>query len=254
MHEDVPTGCGDPHCEEIAALTGAAALGSELEPNECARLVAYLAGCERCRYRLKEYAAIAQLLPLCVPEIEPPASLRERIVAAAQGGQQSRPRRRRTFAWRRLLVPALGLLAALMLVWNLMLQWEIRQQQVRAAHNRALLLSLFGDTDARERRLEATDVAPEATGRLWLAPDAGALGLYVDKLPPLPPDQVYQIWLIRDGKRVSGGTFSVDQRGRAWLIVQPEEPLDSFDAVGITAEPEPGSPGPTGPKYLGNTL
>jgi len=38
-------------------------------------------------------------------------------------------------------------------------------------------------------------------------------------LPPLPGDRVYQLWLIQDGRRTSGGLFIVDANGRSRLEI-----------------------------------
>ncbi len=51
----------------------------------------------------------------------------------------------------------------------------------------------------------------------WLdQPGVGVLR--ADNFPPLPPDMVYQFWLIKDGARTSGGLFTVDDAGRGSLI------------------------------------
>ena len=70
-------------------------------------------------------------------------------------------------------------------------------------------------------------------------------------MEPLDDAQQYQLWLIRDGERTSGGVFSVSQSGYTAMQVYSREPLASFDAFGITIEPYGGSPGPTGDKVLG---
>ncbi len=78
--------------------------------------------------------------------------------------------------------------------------------------------------------------------------------LVVDGLSALDPAQQYQLWLIRNGKRTSGGVFSVDQQGYGSLWVKSQAPLISYTSFGITIEPAGGSPGPTGKKVLGGDL
>jgi hypothetical protein len=41
----------------------------------------------------------------------------------------------------------------------------------------------------------------------------------VDHLGALSPEQQYQLWLIQDGKRTSGGVFSVSSEGYASLVI-----------------------------------
>ena len=78
--------------------------------------------------------------------------------------------------------------------------------------------------------------------------------LVVDHLPNLEAERQYQLWLVRDGIRTSGGIFSVSEEGYASLIVSSPDPLDSYQAFGITIEPSGGSPGPTGERVLAGQL
>ena len=78
--------------------------------------------------------------------------------------------------------------------------------------------------------------------------------LVVDGLPPLDASQQYQLWLIQDGQRTSGGIFSVDGEGYGSLWITSPKPLISYQAVGITVEPAGGSPAPTGERVLGGEL
>lgn len=68
--------------------------------------------------------------------------------------------------------------------------------------------------------------------------------------PLLSPDMTYQLWLIRDGQRTSGGLFTVNPWGNGTLVMQLDEPLDNYDAIGITPEPAGGSSGPTAPPVV----
>ena len=43
--------------------------------------------------------------------------------------------------------------------------------------------------------------------------------LVVDKLAVLDSNQQYQVWLIKDGQRISGGVFSVNHDGYASLEI-----------------------------------
>ena len=87
----------------------------------------------------------------------------------------------------------------------------------------------------------------------WLdQPGVGVLR--ADSFPPLPPDMVYQFWLIKDGARTSGGIFTVDDAGRGSLIFTPGGSLDDFDGMGVTPEPAGGSDGPTSPPVVIATL
>mgnify|MGYP002390296441 FL=1 len=103
-------------------------------------------------------------------------------------------------------------------------------------------------------RLTGSDYAPDASGVMVVSRDGMEGTLVVDHMPELNPAYQYQLWLIRDGVRTSGGVFSVNDDGYASLVVKSEAPLLSYDTFGITIEPFGGSPGPTGDKVLGGNL
>ena len=73
--------------------------------------------------------------------------------------------------------------------------------------------------------------------------------LAVAHLPVLDPGYTYQVWLIQNGQRTSGGTFLVNQQGYGMLhVVSPQSLLDCH--VSITVEPVGGSIEPTGKTML----
>ncbi|MCW5843718.1 MAG: anti-sigma factor [Caldilinea sp.] len=85
--------------------------------------------------------------------------------------------------------------------------------------------------------------------------DAGGVGiLQASDFPPLAPDMTYQLWLIKDGQRTSGGLFTVSDTGNGTLIFSPPDTLDAFDGMGITPEPAGGSSGPTAPPVVTGSL
>lgn len=114
--------------------------------------------------------------------------------------------------------------------------------------------STGGSTALRVINLAGTDSAPGAVGMIVISKDGAQGTLVVDHLPALASDHQYQLWLNKDGKRVSGGVFSVDQAGYASLWVWSPSPLAGYTSFGITVEPAGGSPGPTGQKVLGGNL
>lgn len=103
-------------------------------------------------------------------------------------------------------------------------------------------------------RLEGSDIAPETSGYVMVFKNQNYGSLAVTHAPLLEADQQYQIWLIKDGIRTSGGVFSVNETGYGNLLVSADQPLDSFQSFGITIEPLGGSPQPTGDKVLGGEL
>ena len=154
------------------------------------------------------------------------------------------------FGWLRgLFTPRLGLalsgLALLLILFlaasTLMLWQRVNQLQTSLPANNVHLVALQG-----------TSNAPKAQGYL-LAFKGDIYGtLTVENAPVLDAGHQYQIWLLRDGQRTSGGVFSVNEDGYGTLMITADRPLDTFQSFGITIEPAGGSPGPTGKKVLGS--
>ena len=99
--------------------------------------------------------------------------------------------------------------------------------------------------------LAGTANAPTARGKIVVSTDGKYGTLVVENLEALDPSEQYQLWLIKDGKRTSGGVFSVDEKGYAAVVIDAPLPLVEYSSFGITIEPAGGSPGPTGPKVMG---
>ena len=99
--------------------------------------------------------------------------------------------------------------------------------------------------------MASTNEAPGASGTLVISPDGVHGTLVVNGLPALDAAHAYQLWLILDGKRTSGGIFTVSADGYNAMVVDSGSPLSMYNAFGVTIEPAGGSPGPTGAKVLG---
>lgn len=261
--------CPNPYCNELAASLATIALGGELTADEQRRLLATLVNCAGCRRRLEGYAAVAETLPISLPEADPPADLRERIVAAARRSvpaQQTAPAPRRWPGlppWAKSR-PLLAFVLALVLVLSagqqlqLMQQQEqiarqqaqLDQQQEQAARNATIVLAAFGNEDAQEGLLEPTGNAPAASGRFFISPGAPAIALYVKQLPLPPAGMEYQLWITSDDQTINGGAIKVNAEGRAWRLIQPLQPLNEIKRIFITLEPQGAGTRPTGPAYL----
>jgi anti-sigma-K factor RskA len=250
-------------CEGITELGGAYALGA-LEPEEVRELEQHLETCPSCRVQLEADMAVAAVLAFAPASVEPPGRLKAGLMAAVRGGEPAAPRP----PWWRRLFPsptavALGAasLASLAFVvalsWALTLQSQLARPPAPVPAASAPIHDLGDDgyvARADMKRLVGADTAPDARGWIYVDPAAESAILVAYRLPPLAPDRAYQLWLVKDGQRVSGGLFSVDAEGYGWLKVRAPQPLAAYNRAGITVEPRGGSPGPTGARVLGGDL
>ncbi len=225
-------------------LLPAYALGC-LDQDESLLVSEHLAECAACRAELRVYQTVAEQLALAAPDAAPPARLKRQLMARVQPSRpplDSAPRaswrQQLTRLWQR-AAPAWGVVSLLLI---LALAWQqVNEEKTEPAGLRVVALT-------------GTSMAPDASGTLVMSRDGEYGTLIVDGLPPLDEAHQYQLWLIQNGQRTSGGVFSVNPDGYGALRISSPAPLFSYPSFGITIEPAGGSPGPTGDKVLGGTL
>jgi hypothetical protein len=236
----------------------------------------HLPQCDVCTGVFVSYQPVADLLPYTAPLVEPPADLRSRVLAAAmpkvQPNSQPILQRGDTLIGsvlaglsNLLRSPVFGAITLLLIlalgVWNISLQNQITQQTAfnqqtlsEMTRERALV-STIAYSNSQPMRMQSTDAAPKAVGRLFAAPELNALALIVYDMPSPPQGMVYQFWLVDpNGDRTSVGTFNVDAQGRSWQLFRAPKALTNYQGVGITVEPDGGSAWPTGAKMMGTNL
>src|SRR5260370_15610203 len=131
-------------CDEFIDLAAAVALDA-LEPDEYGRVAEHAAACPDCARHLTDFREVAAALGSAVPQIDPTAALRGRVLEAVAHTRQERrgrgPRllRRARFspAW---LVAAASFLFSLgAIAWVALLQGQIvaLQNDAQAARERA---------------------------------------------------------------------------------------------------------------------
>lgn len=229
--------------ENLAAY----ALGA-LEGPEGLRVETHVATCPTCGSVLEQYRAVVGALPIGLDPVAPPPEAWAAIRAEAR--RQRRPGRSglwRRPSWRRVVWPVLTTLVASLLVWNVVLQRELSRRAPGPAPG--------PDVDALSRRpgrvvILAGTGKPGASARLFVAVDGGG-HLAISGLNALPRARTYQLWFLRsDAPPVTGGTFTVDARGLAWVKITVPPVLEGVRAITVTEEPAPGSVAPTGHHLL----
>jgi anti-sigma-K factor RskA len=233
--------------EHVLDSLPAYAVGS-LDADEMQRVEAHLSGCWVCRDESASLRTVANELAYSAPLSAPSPQLKERLM---QRVQTARPKQHILQApkrsWLERLLPAWGVASLFLLIVlagsNLLLWQRLDQMEV-------------GRTSEGMRAvpLTASVAGSTATGFVLISADGQDGALIVDGLPPLEEGQQYQLWLIRDGQRTSGAVFSTDENNYGGTRIRAPLSLLEYSAVGITIEPEGGSPQPTGTKVLGGAL
>lgn len=246
---------------DVYELIPVYALGA-LEEDEAQAVEAHLRECTACRAELAVYEDVADQLALAVPGAEPPPGLREELLARVERPFLGRtatadvpapalaPAETRPGLWQRLndffrkLAPVwvpVSLVLIMLLGGSNVLLW----QQVRES-------STMPSGEPVSIYLRGTDAAPEAVGYVIFDRGSDTALLVSYHLPELEAGRQYQLWLVRNGERDSGGVFSTGMYGNAVMHITAPRPLHDYNWFGVTVEPAGGSPNPTGERVLGS--
>ena len=250
-------------CEEFLDLAAAVSLDAG-DPEDVARVEAHSAACPDCAARFDEFRETSAAMSLLVPQIEPPAGLRKRLVAAVGREPRSRSPLR---LWRRLRVPtAWGVAVASLLVSVgalfrvTMMQAQINdlKQSAMMASERATrydhVVEVLRSESLAIRPLQAVVQSAGTSGMVYMDPSSGTGMVMCHKLPPIEQGHAYQVWFVRGQERVSAGLLWPDGHGNAYALIQVPQDLQSFDSIGLTVEPNTGSAWPTTPRVVGTRL
>jgi anti-sigma-K factor RskA len=229
-----------------------------LEPRRARMVSLHLDQCSNCQAILDSYKEVANGLLEAVPAVRPPIHLRTRVLRAAFGSSRVGGSLSLSRLQHVRLAPIALLISAVLLVVNVGLLMQVRQiRQVEQelstqfAEDR-IAQGLYAYPDVHRVLIQGEDVYGSAIYDDYLQ----VVVLYIWGLKPLADEQAYQAWLIdAEGRRSDGGLFTVGE-GEEFIqvIVRAPEMIKSFQALGVTIEPEGGSEGPTGQKVLGIDL
>ncbi len=259
-------------CETIADLLPAAALDA-VSADERLVVQGHVAGCRRCAAELAELEEAGALLAEAVPQFEPPADLKGRVLAAALAERPSdtAPRRGglRLLPTRLHVAPMWGAVAAAVIVsvgsltWaaslqsqiaTLSAQAQVAQDEREKAASYDAVVNVLASNQLAVRSLTPASASLQAKGTVWLDPSTGRGMIMMHGLPQLPPGRAWQLWFVRGDTRESGGLLWTDRGGSGYTLIKVPTNLQSYDSIGITEEPATGSPWPTTPRVVGTTL
>jgi anti-sigma-K factor RskA len=239
-------------CEEVADLAAAVALDAA-EPAEARKLERHLNACQACARSVDELRTTAAVLGSALPQVEPPAHLRERVLAAAV---PVRPEPGATTRWAWGAVAASIVISLSSLAWIATLQHQVAslESEIGVSSERAAryerVVQMLGSHQIAVRQLTPTVQTMRAGGMVYLDPVSGSGMVAIHDLPQPPAGRAWQLWFLRGNDRISGGMLWPDQRGNCYAMVAVPPDVDSFEAIGVTEEPNTGSAWPTSPRVI----
>ena len=269
--------------EDYKELLAAKVL-SALDAADARALNTHLEGCADCQSEMVELADTATLLAFQAEPLEPSTNVRARILASVRDEVRAefrsdrvspevsqrdgnllafeRPARNiwsslgsfgalaATFAF-------LALIIALAILWQknrttqselAQLKAEMKETQARLVYEHAMA-ELLTSPDGHMAKLTGTNVAPGAHAMLAYDKSGHAM-LMAKGLPSAPEGMAYQLWYIKDNKKMPGKVFTPDAAGMGTLEDQIPAVAREAAVFAITLEPKGGVQVPTGSIYL----
>jgi anti-sigma-K factor RskA len=228
---------------DIHALTGAYALdavsGAEREAFE-----RHLSECESCAQEVRELRETATRLALAAAE-DPPPELKARVLDEIKVVRQEPPQTIVTPLRRRdrgtLALRLTGMAAAVLLVAAVALGVLVVRQNDQLDQARTQAAEMSEILRAGDARLVTEDTGESGRMVIAMSRSQNRMLVLTDGLSNPPPGHDFQVWTGHGEEMISAG-FLNPENGEALLEISD---FGNADAVGVTVEPDGGSPAPT---------
>ncbi len=263
----------DPSPDQWEELLAGYVLG-DLSSEDAIRVHQYLEEHPEKMAEIQQLQAAIALTALALPEASPPDSLKTRLLQSAQNTPQTfvtpqtAPRSRR---WQRQWIVAGGIAASLIAALSIMnsslsRQLAIAQQEVRqlkaeqqriAAMEQDMkqyqeAIALLHQPNNRLMALNSMGKSVSTSGSLVIVPSRNTAVLTLQNLPTLPPIQRYQLWAVKDGKKMPCPQFMPNSQGEVFVKLPADVLIETSEVV-ITIEPAGEMQHPTGEMVLSGT-
>lgn len=219
----------------------------DLEPNEQQAFEQQLSQNPALVAEVESLRASLRLLPQGLPPLTPPPQLRDQVLAAfaleypesaAETVAPIQPRRGFSWSW------GAALLAGLAALWlgldNLRLRDNLRFAQQPSGETEAVATLLQRPNTKlvpiKSTGSGSTAAGNAAAGTLLFTPGKWQQVIVsLGNLPPLPPDQVYRMWLtLQNGQTLPCGEFNTNAAGSVFIKINPTQtPPKGVKATGV---------------------
>lgn len=239
-------------CEQlIPYITG------DCTKEEWASFEDHLQICPSCRQEVEELKVVMNALPWRMEQMEAPGDLKAEIMneifqsETMSGVEESANRlnhkkkriRSGGRGWTASLAAAVVLVVIIGTIWNYTL---FQKREMENVLDQPAQVEVVYTLTAASAQLQGSGKAC-----IVKQGDKKKLIVYLYDLSVTEGEEAYQVWLIREGKRKNAGTFHVNGSGFGVLTYELPETETTFDAIGITLEPDPRGSQPRGTKVLG---
>jgi len=234
----------------LHSLAGPYALDA-LGADERDRFERHLERCPGCQREVRGMSQVATALAMAAAA-EPPAGLKERVLAAVavtpqlppvtarehrEPGREAAPRSSRLYPRLVTAVAAVAVVVAAVLGGLLAAtQHQLDSVQARNQQIAAVLA-------APDARIVTSPVTGGGRATVVVSHTEDTIVFTSSGLPALPPAKVYELWLLGPGSARPAGLLPEPNAGRTAPVLASG--LEAGDKVGMTVEPSGGTSSPT---------
>jgi anti-sigma factor RsiW len=204
-------------------------------PAERASAVAlHIESCASCRAAAEDIAEVVALLADAVPPREPPADLRDRVLAAARADVDRAPRPS-ILGWLRPRIGTLAMAAVIALLVGVDASQTVQLKDTQDDYARYAADLRRASRADRSWYMAGVEQWAGMGGSLVVpSTDRRPFVLFHD-LRMLPADQLYAVWLIApDGRWVRGTSFRPD--GQEFQLIEVGMTLSGYEHCAVTVE------------------
>jgi anti-sigma-K factor RskA len=224
------------NCEAVREQLEAYALGA-LEDNEARFVEDHVATCLDCRDLLDAYQDAASRLVDALPDVPgaPATEVKQRLMAQVTqltlppaGRSPTRPaiapHRSRFFPLKAVAACLLLVIVGSSVAWGLQQRSALAKEKSLRTELEALVgqqeivLEVVDSSRTVKSQLRAVEPGSTAYGKLYTRPDMAWVVALVGRLPPKPEEEVYNLWLTRNGSEQLAGPLEINENGFALIL------------------------------------
>ncbi|MDG4848623.1 anti-sigma factor [Peribacillus frigoritolerans] len=229
-------------------------LSGELGEKEKKAFTEHLMHCSECTREYEQMTEAWNSLKWDFEEMEPSSSLKSEVMNFVFETDDEVPVRREknwsSFFFKQFTPVTSGLLLAALVLAFVLLYSNIQLKKELAAIN--LPMEVKTSISLQPADKAAVNMNTDGAAYILQQGDERRLIVQIQNLPSLQKSEVYQVWLLKDGKRRNAGTFKPDEAGTGSLTYKLSI-NDKFNQIGITKEPDANSTKPRGEKIVGSS-
>ena len=183
-----------------------------------------------------------------VPQVDPPAELRARVLSTVPVRAQAA-----SVAASRSYMPWLAAAASLALAAGLAIYAAQLRTRITMLEKAQMSVAVLTAPDVARVDLAGQTIAPQASARAFWSRSRGMV-FTASNLPPLPAGRTYQLWVVTAQAPISAGLLVPDRAGNVSETFSTPQDLPQPVAMAVTIEPAGGVAAPTGDRYLVGVL